>query len=284
MAKKVMITTDSPADLPKELAERYNVAIFPLHVILGDTSYDDGVNIVPEDIFKYYDEHKKLPKTSATSIDEYMGYFKPYLEQDMEIVHFSLSSGISASHQAAKLAAEDLENVYVVDTKSLCCGMALLIIKACEMRDKGMTAQEIVKETEVLREKIVCKFILDKLEFLHKGGRCSGLAAFGANVLGIKPSIAMNDGVLGVHKKYRGKIEVCQMQYMNDAISEAGDNIDFERIFIGGTVGVPEAQFEAVRKEIKKKYKFKEIITIKAGCVITSHCGKNTFAVMFMQK
>lgn len=284
MEKKVKITTDSPADLPPELAKRYDISIIPLHIILGGESYDDGVNITPSDIYRVYDERKELPKTSAVTIGEYQDFFKQFTDEGYEVVHLSLSSGISSTHANAVLAAKEFDGVYVVDSKLLSVGIALLCIKAAEMRDQGISAAEIYERIHNLREKVVCDFILDNLEFLRKGGRCSALQAFGANVLGIKPSIVMQDGTLSVGKKYRGKTEICFTQYVNDKLSEYEGKIDTDRIFVHHTEGVSQQFMDNVKKELKKRLKPKEIIQSEAGCTITAHCGKRTFSLMFMAK
>jgi DegV family protein with EDD domain len=284
MEKKVKITADSPADLTPELAKRYDVGIVPLHVILGEESFEDGVNITPDDIYRFYDEHKQLPKTSAVTIGEYESFFKQYTDEGYEVVHFSLSSAISSTHANAVITAKELEGVYVLDSKSLSVGIAMLVIKAAEMRDEGLSAKEIFEKCAAMRDKVKCDFILDNLEFLHKGGRCSALAAFGANVLGIKPSIIMQDGVLSVGKKYRGKTENCYMQYFNDKLAAFEGRIDTDRIFVNHTAGVSPRFLERVKKELKKRLKPKEIIECVAGCTITAHCGKRTFSVIFMEK
>lgn len=284
MEKKVKITADSPADLTPELAKRYDVGIVPLHVILGEESFEDGVNITPDDIYRFYDEHKQLPKTSAVTIGEYESFFKQYTDEGYEVVHFSLSSAISSTHANAVITAKKLEGVYVLDSKSLSVGIAMLVIKAAEMRDEGLSAKEIFEKCAAMRDKVKCDFILDNLEFLHKGGRCSALAAFGANVLGIKPSIIMQDGVLSVGKKYRGKTENCYMQYFNDKLAAFEGRIDTDRIFVNHTAGVSPRFLESVKKELKKRLKPKEIIGCVAGCTITAHCGKRTFSVIFMEK
>lgn len=281
---RTIISTDSPADVPAEIRERYDIRVIPLHIILDDDCFEDGVNIQPDDLYAFYKKTGRLPKTSAVSVAEYTDFFKELTQDGSSVVHISFSSALSATHQNARLAAEDFDNVYIVDSKSLSTGIALLAIKAAQLAQDGLDAKTIAHEMEYKREKVVTTFILDKLEFLYKGGRCSGVAMLGANVLGIKPSIVMADGKLQVGKKYRGKLENCQMQYVRDLLEQYAGRIDTDRAFLSRTAGVSDGQMKALQKEIHKTLKFKEYIVSTVGCTITSHCGERTFTFEFMLK
>ena len=281
---RTIISTDSPADVPAEIRERYDIRVIPLHIILDDDCFEDGVNIQPDDLYAFYKKTGRLPKTSAVSVAEYTDFFKELTQDGSSVVHISFSSALSATHQNARLAAEDFDNVYIVDSKSLSTGIALLAIKAAQLAQDGLDAKTIAHEMEYKREKVVTTFILDKLEFLYKGGRCSGVAMLGANVLGIKPSIVMVDGKLQVGKKYRGKLENCQMQYVCDLLEQYTGRIDTDRAFLSRTAGVSDEQMKALQKEIHKTLKFKEYIVSTVGCTITSHCGERTFTFEFMLK
>lgn len=281
---RTIISTDSPADVPAEIRERYDIRVIPLHIILGDDCFEDGVNIQPDDLYAFYKKTGKLPKTSAVSVAEYTDFFKELTADGSSVVHISFSSALSATHQNARLAAEEFDNVYIVDSKSLTTGITLLAIKAAQLAKDGVDAKTIAHEMEYKREKVVTTFILDKLEFLYKGGRCSGIAMLGANVLGIKPSIVMADGTLQVGKKYRGKLENCQMQYVRDLLEQYAGRIDTDRAFLSRTAGVSDEQMKALQKEIHKTLKFKEYIVSTVGCTITSHCGERTFTFEFMLK
>ena len=281
---RTIISTDSPADVPTEIRERYDIRVIPLHIILDDDCFEDGVNIQPDDLYAFYKKTGRLPKTSAVSVAEYTDFFKELTQDGSSVVHISFSSALSATHQNARLAAEDFDNVYIVDSKSLSTGIALLAIKAAQLAQDGLDAKTIAHEMEYKREKVVTTFILDKLEFLYKGGRCSGVAMLGANVLGIKPSIVMVDGKLQVGKKYRGKLENCQMQYVRDLLEQYAGRIDTDRAFLSRTAGVSDEQMKALQKEIHKTLKFKEYIVSTVGCTITSHCGERTFTFEFMLK
>lgn len=281
---RTIISTDSPADVPAEIRERYDIRVIPLHIILDDDCFEDGVNIQPDDLYVFYKKTGRLPKTSAVSVAEYTDFFKELTQDGSSVMHISFSSALSATHQNARLAAEDFDNVYIVDSKSLSTGIALLAIKAAQLAQDGLDAKTIAHEMEYKREKVVTTFILDKLEFLYKGGRCSGVAMLGANVLGIKPSIVMVDGKLQVGKKYRGKLENCQMQYVRDLLEQYTGRIDTDRAFLSRTAGVSDEQMKALQKEIHKTLKFKEYIVSTVGCTITSHCGERTFTFEFMLK
>ena len=281
---RTIISTDSPADVPAEIRERYDIRVIPLHIILDDDCFEDGVNIQPDDLYAFYKKTGRLPKASAVSVAEYTDFFKELTQDGSSVVHISFSSALSATHQNARLAAEDFDNVYIVDSKSLSTGIALLAIKAAQLAQDGLDAKTIAHEMEYKREKVVTTFILDKLEFLYKGGRCSGVAMLGANVLGIKPSIVMVDGKLQVGKKYRGKLENCQMQYVRDLLEQYAGRIDTDRAFLSRTAGVSDEQMKALQKEIHKTLKFKEYIVSTVGCTITSHCGERTFTFEFMLK
>lgn len=281
---KVIISTDSPADVPPEVREKYNIRVVPLHIIMGDDCFEDGVNVTTEDLYAFYGKTGLLPRTSAVSVAEYEDFFRELTADGSSVVHISFTSGLSSTHQNAVIAAEQFPSVYVVDSKSLTTGITLLCIKAAELAAAGVDAKTIAHEMEYKREKVVTTFILDKLEFLHKGGRCSGLTALGANVLGIKPSIVMRDGILVVGKKYRGKIENCQTQYVRDLLEQYKGQIDTDRAFLSHTAGVSDEQLKALQKEVHKTLKFKEYIVSTVGCTITTHCGKNTFSLEFMLK
>ena len=229
--KKVIISTDSPADIPAALVEKYSVAVCPLHVILGGEDKLDGVNVTPDDLVENYKQTKALPSTSAIPVGEYTDKFAELTADGSSVVHISLSSGVSSSHRNAVIAAEDFDDVYVVDSTLLRTGIAALVVKAAHMAESGMSAAEIAKELETLREKVDVSFVLDNLEFLAKGGRCSAVAALGANILGIRPSLEMREGKLGMCKKYRGKIEKVQLQYVAERIESLGD-IDDEFCFL----------------------------------------------------
>ena len=280
--KKVIISTDSPADIPAALVEKYSVAVCPLHVILGGEDKLDGVNVTPDDLVENYKQTKALPSTSAIPVGEYTDKFAELTADGSSVVHISLSSGVSSSHRNAVIAAEDFDDVYVVDSTLLTTGIAALVVKAAHMAESGMSAAEIAKELEALREKVDVSFVLDNLEFLAKGGRCSAVAALGANILGIRPSLEMREGKLGMCKKYRGKIEKVQLQYVAERIESLGE-FDDEFCFMTHSPIDPE-QAKALVEAVKATGKFKEVIEADAGCTITAHCGPNCVGFVAIKK
>lgn len=285
MGKPVVITTDSGCDIPHELVEKYNIGIIPLHVILDGVDYKDGVNFAIEDIFEAYKTKKILPTTSAVSIAEYTEFFKTYTDEGASVVHIDFSSGITSCYQNACIAAEDLReqgaDVYVVDSLSLSNATGHMVVRADELRQAGKTAKEISEEIEPMRDKLDLCFIINTLEFLKHGGRCSSLAAFGANVLGIKPSIQIANGVMEVGKKYRGKLEAAHVKFIDDRLAQ--DNIDYKRVFIAHT-DLDEDKLEAFIKYLKKKADFEEIYVSKCGPVITAHGAKDAISIGLLFK
>ncbi len=278
--KKTVITADSPIDLSHEQAEAYGIRVSPLHIILDSVDYLDGVDITPDDIYAAYNEKKILPSTSAISVAEYEAFFREITEEGYSIVHLSLSSAISSTHQNARIAAMEFEDVHVVDTRRLSTGMAVLAIKGVEMAESGMSAAEIASNLTAMRDKVSTSFILETLTYMNKGGRCSALVAFGANILGIKPTIEnLNDGSLSVGKKYRGKADTVRRQYIDDKLSTPG--IDYSRIFVDHS-GLESDEIDELKSYIEDNYCFKEVLVSRAGSTISTHCGPGTFALMFM--
>lgn len=284
MSKEVVITADSTCDLPGYLVKKHGIDIAPLGIQLGLESYRDGVDITPDDIYSYYNKTKVLPKTAAVSPAAYEDLFEKYTSQGKAVVHLNLSSAISSTHQYAVLASQGYEDVYVVDSKNLCTGLGLLVLKACDLRDEGLPAEEIASRLEVLKYKVNSSFVLDTLEFLHKGGRCSGITKLGANLLGLKPSILVNnqDGTMMVGKKYRGKIEAVYRQYAKDVMKNA-DNMDHRRIVVAHS-GVSQEKIDILKHEVALAGMFQDVIVARAGCTITSHCGPGTMAIMYIEK
>ncbi|MBQ1473982.1 MAG: DegV family protein [Ruminococcus sp.] len=283
---RIIITADSTADIPAEIAQKYNIRISPLHVLYDDEDYADGVDITPEYIIERYEDRNQLPSTSAVTPEEYRLFFKQILREGYdEIVHIAFCSDMSSTYQNAVIAAGEFdEKIYVVDSRCLSVGMMLLAIRACEFRDMGFSGERIADIVKDLTERNIGGFLLSQLEFLHKGGRCSSVSLLGANLLNIKPSIVIKDGAMSVAKKYRGKDEMCRLKYMKDRIAEYEDRIDTSRIVLHTTCDLTDKERKMYKKELKKLIKCDEIIVSTAGCVITSHCGPGTFSLFFMLK
>ncbi len=282
MSKKVLIASDSTTDLSAELIKKNNIQILPLGINLGDMSYSDGVDIDPDMIYEHYEKHGELPKTAAANVSDFIDFFKGYVDQGYAIVMFTLSQSMSSTFNNGRMAAEEFEDVYVVDTKNLSTGGGLLVLAAADMAAQGMEAAEIAANCAELAERVDASFIVDDLEFLHKGGRCSALAAFGANLLQLKPCIMVRDGKMGVGKKYRGKFAAVLEKYIDDQLADI-DNIELDRIFVTHA-GCDAAICDACVKQVKAKAPFKEVMLTRAGCAISSHCGRNTLGVLFIRK
>lgn len=284
MDNKVILFADSSIDLTKELRDRYSIHTVPIHVILEDKTYEDGVDITTEEIFEHYYKTKELPKTAAINVNDIVTALRPYVEDDYEIVYISLGSALSSSYRNSCLAAEELGGkVYPVDSSSLSTGAGLLAIEAAERIAQGMPAKQVAEEVSALNQKNHASFVLDTLEFLRAGGRCSALAAFGANLLGLKPSIKVfneQQGAMGVGKKYRGKYEKVVMEYVDDTLAQY-DNIKTDRAFV--TYSSMDNDIEKkVFDYVVSKGIFKEVFLTRASGTISSHCGPNTLGVLFM--
>lgn len=278
--KKVVITADSAADLPKELAEKYDIKIMPMNVIVDGKIFRDGVDISPGVIFGYVEGNGEIPKTSAVSPGEYMDFFEPFLKAGNAVVHLSFCSELSSTHRNAKLASARLGDVYALDTRNLAGGISLLALKACGMRDKGCTAEEIIVDLKKLVPKARVSYLLNSIEFLRKGGRCSAAAAWGANLFSVKPCAAVVNGKIDVIKKYRGKGKAVRLQYANEQLES--DNIDFETAFIYHS-GVPEEELSTV-EEMAKQAGFKQVIIAETGCMISLHSGEKAMGIHFLTK
>lgn len=284
-AKDIAITTDSTCDLPQRFIDENDITVVPLTVLLGDTVYRDGVDIKPDDVYSFVEKTGKLPKTSAVTPAEYFEVFKQLTDEGKKVVHIGFSSGLSSSFQNACVAASEFDNVFCVDSKTLCTAQGLLVLKACDYRAKGMDAKKIADRVTKLVPKVSATFVLDGLEYLHKGGRCSSVAKFGANVLGIKPSIAVDNqtGKLEVSKKYRGKIELVYKHYIADRMNEI-KRIQPDRVVIAESGGVSPQTIAFAKGVIEGKDKFNQVIVADAGCTISSHCGPKTFAIFYIKK
>ena len=278
----IKITCDSTCDLPQEFYAKYDVEVISLAVTLGDTLHRDGVDITAPELFDYVNETGTLPKTSAISMGEYLDVFGKYTAEGKTVIHINLSSNLSASHQNAVLAAQELSGVYVVDSRSLSTGSGHLVIEAAEMAAQGLDAETIVARLNEMKERLDVSFVLQTLEYLQKGGRCSSVAALGARALQLRPEIRVADGGMGVGKKYRGSMEKSVLDYVRGRL-EGRDDIDTRRIFITHSTA-PQELVDKVIALVKELHPFQEVITSVAGCTISSHCGPNCLGVLFFKK
>lgn len=280
---KVIITADSTCDLSAELLEKYQVIICPLYVVKGDESLRDGVEICPQDIYDYVAQTGNVTKTAAASVADYLDFFTPFTEQGYEVVHINISTGFSSCHQNACLAAEELGNVFPVDSKNLSTGSGLIVIEAALMAQAGKSGAEIRDHlNKNVVPKVEASFVIDTLTYLHKGGRCSSVTALGANLLKLKPCIEVADGGMHVGKKYRGTLAKCVEQYAIDRLKDRTD-IDNTRVFITHTDCTQEI-VDVARRAVEEYGNFEEVLETKAGCTITSHCGPGTLGILFVRK
>ena len=277
----VVITADSTADIPAELLARYDIHIIPLTIILGEESFLDGEDFTPEIMYSRYHADGTLPQTAAPSVQAFTDFFTPFLAQGAQIVHLDISSELSNAYNAARLAASELEGVYVVDTRSLCCGIALLAVEGAECRDRGMSAGEIAAHLTALREKVSTTFVLDTLKFMWKGGRCSGVTALGANLLNIKPVLEMRDGKLMIAKKYRGNRKSVYSKYLSEQL--AGKSIRTGHVFFANSGEIAPEALDEMEAQVRELSGAREVHRAVAGCTISSHCGPGTLAVFYIE-
>ncbi len=280
MSKPVIITADSTCDLSQELLERFSIRILPLTIELDGKSYLDGVEFTTADIYARYYADGALPKTSAPGIQRFLDFFAPLVEQGFEIVHLDISAELSGTYNNACIAASELGSVYVVDSRMLSTGVGLLCIEGAECRDRGMGAAEIAEHLRSLTGRVDTSFVLNTLDFMWKGGRCSGVAALGANLLHLKPGLEMKDGKLGVYKKYRGNIESVYRQYVRERLE--GKAVRPNHIFITDSGEVPEETVADLMELVRQAVPGAEVHNTKAGCTVTSHCGPKTLGVLFI--
>ncbi|HIZ20360.1 MAG TPA: DegV family protein [Firmicutes bacterium] len=281
---RIILSSDSTCDLGDELRRRYEVNYYPFHVILDGKTYGDGVDLVPDQIYEVYRAKKILPKTAAINTAEYIDYFRKWTDQGYEVVHLTLGHGLSATYNNCRLAAEELPGVYVIDSCNLSTGSGLLVIEAAERIAAGMPAAQVAQEVQALASHVNASFVIDTLEFLYKGGRCSALQMLGANLLQLKPCIEVNnaDGTMNVGKKYRGSLDKALVQYVKDRLA-GRDDLRYDRVFITHS-GISEERIAMVKKEVEQLASFREVFVTRAGCTISSHCGPNTLGVLFMTK
>ena len=280
---KVRICADSTCDLSPELIAKYDIGITPLYIVKGDDALKDGLEVRPQDIYDYVKSTGKACTTAAVSLGDYIDYFSEQLKSYDAIVHLTISSSMSACYQNLMQAAEEFPGkIFPVDAQNLSTGIGQLALTGAEMAAAGADAADIQAALVAKREKLDVSFVLDTLFYLHKGGRCSGVAALGANLLSLKPCIEVKGGKMGVGKKYRGSLKKSMLAYINDRLV-GKDDIDYSRIFITYTDIDPEI-LSAVREAVAASGPWEEILETMAGCTISSHCGPGCLGVLFFHK
>ena len=276
----VKITATSTCDLPPELLERYRIDLVPLYISFGGNTYRDGVETGPDDIFRHVDGGGALPTTAAVNIADYQALFAQLSPQYDAVLHITIGAEFSACYQDACVAAEDFPNVYVVDSRNLTTGQGLLVLEAAEAAERGEPVQDILARLDALIDKVDTTFVVDKLDYLAKGGRCSSVVALGANLLKLKPCIVLSDGKMTVGKKYRGAFDKVLPTYVRDQLD--GKEVRKERAFITYTRCDPAAP--AAVEQVVREYGFQEVYHVTAGSTISCHCGPNTLGVLFIRK
>ena len=279
---KIKILSDSTCDLPAQLLEKYNISLVPLTVVKDGKEYKDGITITPANIFEHVAAGGELCSTSAANIGEYTDIFEKYAGEYDAVIHINLGSGFSTCYQSACLAAEEFDNVRVIDSKNLTAGQGFVVLKACELAETMDDLDAIVEELNAFTEKVEVSFVVDKLDYLVKGGRCSSAAALGANLLGLKPCIEVKDGKMSVVKKYRGNYAKCLTTYVKERL-EGREDIDRSKLFVIQTV-VSEECYNGVLEAVNTYGNFETVFESTAGCTISCHCGPGTLGILFIRK
>lgn len=278
---KVKIISDSTCDLSEELLIQYDIAVLPHPIVRDGELLQDNVSITPDDIYAHYERTGRLCTTSAPNAYDYEQFWRPWLDEGYEIVHFTISSEMSTAYNQAVLAAEEMGHVYPVDSRSLSTGIGLLVLEACDLRDQGFAAEEIAARVREDSAKCQTSFLVDVIEYLWKGGRCSSVAAIGANLLKLKPRIDVQNGKMLSTKKYRGKTTKCFAAYVDDLL-KGKDNIRQNRIFITHS-GIDEDIIQLVQDKIRQwQPGVEHIYVTRAGGTISCHCGPGTLGILYM--
>lgn len=281
---KIRISADSTCDLSPELIEKYNIAITPLKITLGDTDYTDQIDITPQKIYDYVAETGVLPKTAAVSVGTYTDVFTELKKDCDEVVHFTISSEMSSCYQNAVLAAEEVGGVYVVDSRNLSTGIGHLAIEAAiAAQDETKTGKDVFDYVSSLVDRLDVSFVINSVNYLYKGGRCSGVAAVGANLLKLKPLIEVHDGKMDMAGKYRGNMKDVVKKYITDRLTVPGAKFKRDRIFV--TCTCTDYDLPNYAKEIVESLGlFDEVLITIAGSTITSHCGKDTLGILYINE
>ena len=278
---RIKISSDSTCDLSPELLKKYDIGITPLCVTKNGKAFRDGVDIHPKDIFAHVAAGGDLCGTTAVSVGEYSEFFAAQLREYDAVVHICLGSGFSSSYQNACVAAEDFPTVRVIDSQNLSSGQGHVVLEACKLAKTATDLDELAAALNELTGRVEASFILDRLDYMVKGGRCSSTAALGANLLKLKPCIEVVDGKMRVCKKYRGSFDKCLDAYVTDRLKDRTDIIP-ERIFITYTT-CDDTGLAVVHRKIDEYSHFREIYETNAGCTVSCHCGPGTLGVLFIR-
>lgn len=278
----IKILSDSTCDLSQALLEKHDITLVPLTVIKDGKAHSDGVNITPAEIFAHVANGGDLCSTTAMNAGEYEEYFSKFSPEYDGVLHINIGSDFSSSYQNACLAAEDFENVRVVDSKNLSTGQGLVVLKACELAKECQSVDELQAKLQEFTSHVEASFLLDRLDYMVKGGRCSTVVALGANLLNLKPCIEVKDGKMSVVKKYRGNYAKCLTSYIKDRLFNRED-LDRGTLFVTRTP-VSDECLDAVSKAVDEYADFNDIYWTEAGCTVSCHCGPGTLGVLFVRK
>ncbi len=278
----IKITADSTCDLSEELLRQWNISLMPMHILMGGESYLDGVTVHPADVFAHVKNGGQAPKSAAANLVEYTDFFTSFAKEYDAVIHISVGSKFSSCFQNARLAAQEFENVSVVDSENICTGQGYLVLRAAKWAADGLSAKNICMRLQSLAKRVELSFVLNQLDFMAKSGRCSGVLAFGANILGIKPSLAVIDGELKVVKKYRGSLPICVGKYIADQL-DGRDDIDNSMVFISSCEPKPGCM-DAIKAGLRKYGKFEHIIETDIGTTIGGYSGPGTIGIVFTKK
>ena len=282
LSMRYQITSDSTCDLSPEQLEQYNIRLLPLYVSMDGKTLRDGVDVKPDDIYAHVSAGGSLPQTAAVNLADYVRAFTELSKKNDFVIHVCISLDFSCCYQNAKLAAADFDNVYVVDSRNLSTGHGLVVLEAERMAREGMAPDDIVAALHDLTGRVEASFILDRLDYMKKGGRCSAVTLLGANLLRLRPCIEVRDGKMGVGKKYRGSFDKCVCEYITDKIGNRSD-LELRRVFITHS-GVSEESVQKAVETVQKLQPFEEICVTRAGCTVSSHCGPGTLGVLYIRK
>lgn len=277
---KIKITCDSTCDLSREQLRQHGIDLVPLAVAMDGRDYHDGVDIVPQDIYAHVAQGGGLPVTAAVNTAGYEAVFAKYAGDYDAVIHVNISADFSSCHQNAVLAAQRFDNVYVVDSRNLSTGHGLVVLKAAELAEAGVPAAQIVEALRAMTSRVDASFILEQLNYLQKGGRCSAATVLGANLLRLKPCIEVRDGKMAVGKKYRGSFAHCLEAYITDRLANRED-LDLSRVFVTHS-GVDPEILRLAQDTVRRLQPFRELCVTTAGCTISSHCGPGTIGVLFV--
>ena len=278
----IKITSDSTCDLSAEQLQQHNIQLLPLCISMGDKLLRDGVEITPDDIYAHVDAGGDICTTSALNFTDYSDCFTSLSQEYDAVIHINISAEFSSCYQNAVLASQEFDNVYVVDSRNLSTGHGHVVLRAAELAESGMDVKDIVAELNNFTAKVDASFILSRLDYMKKGGRCSSVVALGANLLHLRPCIEVVNGKMQVGKKYRGSFEKCVDQYIRDRLAHP-ENLDLSRIFITHS-GVADSALETARRAVEDCASFQEILVTRAGCTVSSHCGPGTLGILFLHK